>query len=121
MDPHKGLFLPFGSGALVVRDERQLAEAHRYSASYLHDAREAGGTFSASDLSVELSRPFRGPRLWLPLKLFGLEPFRAALEEKLLLARYAHGRLAELPGCAVGLSPTSRSSPSGMRAAAGRE
>jgi glutamate/tyrosine decarboxylase-like PLP-dependent enzyme len=105
MDPHKGLFLPFGSGALVVRDEGQLAEAHRYSAGYLRDAREAGGTFSASDLSVELSRPFRGPRLWLPLKLFGLEPFRAALEEKLLLAHYAHARLGELPGWVVGPEP----------------
>jgi aromatic-L-amino-acid/L-tryptophan decarboxylase len=98
MDPHKGLFLPFGSGALVVRDERQLAEGHRYSATYLSDGRELGGVFSASDLSVELSRPFRGPRLWLPLKLFGLAPFRAALEEKLLLARYFHRRLTEMPG-----------------------
>ena len=105
LDPHKGLFLPFGSGALVVRDERQLARAHRYSASYLADAREAGGVFSASDLSIELSRPFRGPRLWLPLKLFGLEPFRAALEEKLLLARYLHARLAEMPGWEVGPVP----------------
>jgi glutamate/tyrosine decarboxylase-like PLP-dependent enzyme len=42
MDPHKGLFLPFGSGALIVRDERQLAEAHRYSADYLADARRGG-------------------------------------------------------------------------------
>lgn len=105
MDPHKGLFLPFGSGALLVRDERLLAEAHRYSAGYLTDARKGGGAFSPSDLSVELSRPFRGPRLWLPLKLFGLAPFRAALEEKLLLARYAHGRLAEMPGWVVGPEP----------------
>ena len=105
LDPHKGLFLPFGSGALLVREERQLAEAHRYSASYLSDARENGGGFSASDLSVELSRPFRGPRLWLPLTLFGLAPFRAALEEKLLLARYFHARLSELPGWAVGPAP----------------
>jgi aromatic-L-amino-acid/L-tryptophan decarboxylase len=59
MDPHKGLFLPFGSGALIVRDERQLAQAHRYSADYLADARGAG-VYSASDLSVELSRPVRG-------------------------------------------------------------
>jgi glutamate/tyrosine decarboxylase-like PLP-dependent enzyme len=104
MDPHKGLFLPFGSGALLVREERLLAEAHQYSAAYLRDSREAGG-FSPSDLSVELSRPFRGPRLWLPLKLFGLAPFRAALEEKLLLARYAHSRLAEMPGWVVGPEP----------------
>jgi glutamate/tyrosine decarboxylase-like PLP-dependent enzyme len=105
MDPHKGLFLPFGSGALIVRDERQLAEAHRYSASYLHDAQESRGVFSPSDLSLELTRPFRGPRLWLPLKLFGLAPFRAALEEKLLLARYFHGRLAEMDGWVVGPEP----------------
>ena len=105
MDPHKGLFLPFGSGALIVRDERQLAEAHRYSASYLSDARENGEGFSASDLSLELSRPFRGPRLWLPLKIFGLAAFRAALEEKLLLARYFHTRLSEMPGWVVGPQP----------------
>jgi hypothetical protein len=56
-------------------------------------------------LSVELSRPFRGPRLWLPLKLFGLAPFRAALEEKLLLARYLHARLSETPRWVVGHEP----------------
>jgi len=28
LDPHKGLFLPFGSGALIVRGVRQLAQAH---------------------------------------------------------------------------------------------
>jgi glutamate/tyrosine decarboxylase-like PLP-dependent enzyme len=105
MDPHKGLFLPFGSGALIVRDERQLAEAHRFSASYLDDARETGGVFSPSDLSLELSRPFRAPRLWLPLKLFGLAPFRAALEEKLLLARYFHARLSETSGWIPGPEP----------------
>jgi len=104
LDPHKGLFLPFGSGALVVRDEKQLAQAHRYSATYLADARASSG-FSASDLSVELSRPFRGPRLWLPLKLYGLAAFRAALEEKLLLAHYLHTRLAEMPGWEVGPEP----------------
>jgi glutamate/tyrosine decarboxylase-like PLP-dependent enzyme len=105
LDPHKGLFLPFGSGALIVRDVRQLAEAHRYNATYLSDARADTDAFSASDLSVELSRPFRGLRLWLPLKLFGLAPFRAALEEKLLLARYFHARLSAMPGWEVGPEP----------------
>jgi len=79
--------------------------AHRYSASYLSDAREAGAVFSSSDLSLELIRPFRGLRLWLPLKLFGLALFRAALDEKLLLARYFHSRLSEMPGWLVGPEP----------------
>lgn len=105
LDPHKGLFLPYGTGSLIVRDQLRLAEAHRYSASYLEDARQVGGVFSSSDLSPELSRPFRGLRLWLPLKVFGLAAFRAALEEKLLLARYFHARLSHTPRWVVGPEP----------------
>ncbi|MBT8063267.1 MAG: amino acid decarboxylase, partial [Gammaproteobacteria bacterium] len=105
MDPHKGLFLPYGSGAVLVRDEELLARAHRYQADYMQDAQPPEGGYSPADLSAELSRPFRGLRLWLPLKLFGLEPFRAALSEKLWLARYFHEQVAQLPGFEVGPYP----------------
>ncbi len=105
IDPHKGLFLPFGSGAVLVRDQERLATANRYHANYLQDAIRPDVELSPADLSPELSRPFRGLRLWLPLKLFGLAPFRAALEEKLLLARYFHARLSELPNWEVGPAP----------------
>lgn len=105
IDPHKGLFLPFGSGALVVRDRERLAAANCYHADYMQDALRPDVELSPADLSPELSRPFRGLRLWLPLKLFGLAPFRAALEEKLLLARYFHARLNEMPDWEVGPAP----------------
>lgn len=105
LDPHKGLFLPFGTGTVLARDESLLAAAHHYTANYMQDARDAGGTFSPADLGPELTRPFRGLRLWLPLKLFGLEPFRAALEEKLLLARYFRQQLIQIPGFEVGPEP----------------
>lgn len=105
IDPHKGLFLPFGSGALVVRDRGRLAAANRYHANYMQDAFRPDVELSPADLSPELSRPFRGLRLWLPLKLFGLAPFRAALEEKLLLARHFHARLNELPKWKTGPEP----------------
>jgi aromatic-L-amino-acid/L-tryptophan decarboxylase len=105
IDPHKGLFLPFGSGAVLVRDRERLAQANRYHANYMQDAFRPDVELSPADLSPELTRPFRGLRLWLPLKLFGLAPFRAALEEKLLLARYFHGRLSELDGWEVGPPP----------------
>ncbi|HET6629387.1 MAG TPA: pyridoxal-dependent decarboxylase [Woeseiaceae bacterium] len=105
IDPHKGLFLPFGSGAVLVRDRQRLASANRYHANYMQDAFRPDAELSPADLSPELSRPFRGLRLWLPLKLFGLAPFRAALEEKLLLARYFHARLSELPDWEVGPAP----------------
>jgi aromatic-L-amino-acid decarboxylase len=107
MDPHKGLFIPLGSGALLVRNGNELYKAHYYSASYLQDrdVLAAPEVISPADLSPELSRPFRGLRLWLPLKLAGVAPFRAALEEKLLLAGYFYERMAQLEGFQVGPPP----------------
>ena len=107
LDPHKGLFLPFGSGAVLVRDGRHLLEAHHYDASYLQDrdTLASADEVSPADLSPELTRPFRALRLWLPLKLAGVAPFRAALEEKLLLARHFHRRMRLEDGFEVGPPP----------------
>ena len=105
LDPHKGMFLPYGSGAVLVRDEEWLAQSQAYQADYMQDARSAGGHYSPADLSLELTRPFRGLRFWLPLKLFGLAPFRAALAEKIWLARYFYERLDETPGWETGPYP----------------
>jgi aromatic-L-amino-acid/L-tryptophan decarboxylase len=107
LDPHKGLFLPFGSGAVLVREGSNLQGAHHYDASYLQDkdTLSSGDEVSPADLSPELSRPFRALRLWLPLKLAGVAPFRAALEEKLLLARHFHERMRLEEGFEVGPLP----------------
>lgn len=105
LDPHKGLFLPYGSGAVLVRDEEWLAQSQAYQADYMQDARASRGRYSPADLSLELTRPFRGLRFWLPLKLFGLAPFRKALAEKIWLARYFHGELEKMPGWETGPYP----------------
>jgi aromatic-L-amino-acid decarboxylase len=107
LDPHKGLFLPFGSGAVLVREGRHLLAAHHYDASYLQDkdTLASGDEVSPADLSPELSRHYRALRLWLPLKLAGVAPFRAALEEKLLLARHFHEKMRLEDGFEVGPPP----------------
>ncbi|MDQ3862432.1 MAG: aminotransferase class I/II-fold pyridoxal phosphate-dependent enzyme [Actinomycetota bacterium] len=107
LDPHKGMFLPFGSGAVLVREARHLLDAHHYHASYLQDkdALASADEVSPADLSPELTRPFRALRLWLPLKLAGVAPFRAALEEKLLLARHFHETMRLEDGFEVGAVP----------------
>jgi glutamate/tyrosine decarboxylase-like PLP-dependent enzyme len=105
MDPHKTLFLPYGSGAVLVRDRSSLHESHHYTAHYMQDTLRSRDELSPADLSPELSKHFRGLRLWLPLLLHGLAPFRAALSEKMLLARYFHERLSERPGFEVGPYP----------------
>lgn len=103
LDPHKGLFLPFGMGVVLVRHGEAMRSTHRYFGNYLSEAARSEEV-SPADVSPELSRHFRAVRLWLALKVAGVGAFRAALEEKLLLARYAHGRLAEL-GFEVGREP----------------
>lgn len=103
MDPHKGLFLPYGLGTVLVRDRKFLKQSHHYSAAYMQDARTDED--SPADLSAELTKHFRGLRLWLPLKLHGLAPFRACLQEKLALARYACEQLKRMPGFEVLTEP----------------
>jgi aromatic-L-amino-acid decarboxylase len=105
MDPHKGLFLPYGSGAVLVKDRRALQDAHYYVANYMQDTAVSRDEPSPADLSPELTKHFRGLRLWLPLKLCGVAPFRACIEEKLLLARYFHDELGRIPGFEVGPFP----------------
>jgi len=109
LDPHKGLSLPYGTGAVLIRDGRLLAESNTYYANYMQDAKhedfDPDVVRSPCRLSPELTRPFRGPRMWLPLKLFGLKPFRASLEEKIWLARYFHRELSKVKGFEVGPYP----------------
>ena len=104
LDPHKGMFLPYGTGCLLVRDGEALARAHGLHAAYLparppaHPGeREGEGWWDFSELSPELSRPFRGLRLWLPLQLCGAQAFRDALDEKLDLAHWAAEEVAKIP------------------------
>lgn len=96
LDPHKSLFLPWGSGMVLVRDGARLAATHSYSGHYMQDADREPGEVSPSDVSPELSKPFRALRMWLPLVLLGTKPFAAALEEKMLLAQYFHRQIGKL-------------------------
>ncbi len=93
LDPHKGLFLPYGNGALLVRDGGALRRAHAFSASYLPESGTEPDLYDPHLDGPELSKPYRGLRAWLPLKLYGLAAFRDALDEKLDLARWAAGAL----------------------------
>jgi glutamate/tyrosine decarboxylase-like PLP-dependent enzyme len=105
IDPHKGLFLPYGSGVILVKDAEKLAQSHHYQANYMQDANPGEGELSPADVSPELTKHFRGMRLWLPLKLHGVAPFRACLEEKLLLTHYFHEQVAKIKGIETGPAP----------------
>jgi glutamate/tyrosine decarboxylase-like PLP-dependent enzyme len=62
----------------------------------MQDAFAGPDEISPAEISPELTKHFRGLRLWLPLKLHGLAPFRACLDEKLLLAKYFYEEVQKI-------------------------
>ncbi|MDT0685719.1 pyridoxal phosphate-dependent decarboxylase family protein [Autumnicola psychrophila] len=104
VDPHKSLFLPFGTGAVLVKDKEAVFHSHHHSANYMQDAHAEVSRVDPADVSPELTKHFRALRLWLPLQLHGIAPFTACLEEKLLLTRYFREKIQE-QGFKVGPEP----------------
>jgi len=98
VDPHKGLFLPYGTGCLLVRDGVDLKRPHAMVSDYLPKLQDDREAQDFCEHSPELSRDFRGLRVWLSFKTFGAAAFRAALDEKLALARRAAEAIGAMPG-----------------------
>ncbi len=105
LDPHKSLFLPYGTGALLVKDVNHLVKSHDYQANYLKHVESENVIYSSADISPELTKHFRALRMWLPLKLHGLKVFKEALEEKLLLANYLWNEFSNMKDIETGPPP----------------
>ena len=105
LDPHKALFLPYGTGSLLVRDGETLRRSHTVHAEYLPPMQEDPDLVDFCLYSPELSRSFRGLRVWLPFKLHGVGPFRRILDEKLDLAEWAAAELRKIPGMEIVANP----------------
>jgi glutamate/tyrosine decarboxylase-like PLP-dependent enzyme len=105
LDPHKALFVPYGTGAVLVRDRQKLYAAFNTEADYIQNILDDVDELSPADVSLELTKHFRGLRLWLPLKVLGVAPFRAALAEKLKLAQYFYEQVKVMDGFEVGPAP----------------
>jgi glutamate/tyrosine decarboxylase-like PLP-dependent enzyme len=92
VDPHKWLFAPFDSCALLYRDPEIGRRAHTQHAEYLDvlhaDHRDGGRPeWNASDYAHHLSRRARGLPLWFSLATHGTDAYTAAVETTLRVAR----------------------------------
>jgi aromatic-L-amino-acid/L-tryptophan decarboxylase len=99
LDPHKWLYQPYESGCLLMRDGRLLRRAFHMLPDYLRDAEIAEdlGEVNFSDLGLQLTRASRSLKLWLSLKYFGVDAFRAAIDRSLDVARHAQIRIETSP------------------------
>jgi glutamate/tyrosine decarboxylase-like PLP-dependent enzyme len=91
LDLHKGLFLPYETGCLLVRDAGALAASFAFTADYLaapEDARDP------MQLGPELSRGLRALRIWATFRCIGEARLRAALCHCMDLAHWLHEAVA---------------------------
>ncbi|MHB8839225.1 MAG: pyridoxal phosphate-dependent decarboxylase family protein [Gemmatimonadaceae bacterium] len=103
LDPHKGMFLPYGTGALLVRDAGALRAVHAATAGYLPALQSE--FYDPSQFGPELSRGFPGLRVWMALKMAGAARYREAIAEKRELAVWAAERVAQIPGVVMDAWP----------------
>ena len=86
VDPHKWLFAPFDSCALIYRDPVQARAAHTQHAGYL-DPVTVDGEWNPSDFAVQLTRRARGLPFWFSLAVHGTDAYCEAVEQTLTVAR----------------------------------
>jgi glutamate/tyrosine decarboxylase-like PLP-dependent enzyme len=104
LDPHKWLYQPFEAGCLMVRDARSLQAAFRLVPDYLRDAAVSDngpdgppGEVNFTDRGFQLTRAAKALKVWLSIRYFGLDAFRAAINHTLDLANYAEARIRASP------------------------
>jgi glutamate/tyrosine decarboxylase-like PLP-dependent enzyme len=96
VDPHKWLFAPYDSCALVYRDAETGRRAHGHDAAYLEPLAEAGG-WNPSDYAIHLTRRPRGLPFWFSLVAYGTRAYAEAIERTLSVAREAAALVASRP------------------------
>ena len=99
LDPHKWLFQPYEAGCLLVREPGALERAFNLDGPYLRDT--GGGAVDFRNRGLQLTRSSRALKLYLSLRVFGLDAFRAAIDHGIDLAEHAEATLRERPGWEV--------------------
>jgi L-2,4-diaminobutyrate decarboxylase len=104
VDPHKWLFAPYDSCALIYRDPAQARAAHSQSAAYL-DAINARQEWNPADYAVQLSRRARGLPFWFSLAVHGTDAYADAIEATLALTRQVADEIRARPDLDLLIEP----------------
>jgi L-2,4-diaminobutyrate decarboxylase len=97
VDPHKWLFSPFDSCALVYREPGLARAAHRQHASYLEALYADDDAFNPSDYAVHLTRRARGLPFWFTLAVDGTDAVAEAVETTLAVTRAGADEIRSRP------------------------
>jgi glutamate/tyrosine decarboxylase-like PLP-dependent enzyme len=98
LDAHKWLFQPIECGIVLLRDRRWLAKTFKETPEYLKDIQSDGEERNFMDQGIQLTRQFRALKLWMSLKVFGLDAISEAITAGFRNAELAE-RLLRDTGC----------------------
>jgi glutamate/tyrosine decarboxylase-like PLP-dependent enzyme len=98
IDPHKWLYAPIDSCALLYRRPDLALPAHTQHAGYLDAARaRVTGDWNPSDYAIHLTRRARGLPFWFSLATHGTRAYSEAIEHSLAVAREARADIERRP------------------------
>ncbi|MET0908541.1 MAG: aminotransferase class V-fold PLP-dependent enzyme, partial [Ilumatobacteraceae bacterium] len=89
IDPHKWLFAPLGSGAVIYRDPARAVPVHRQVGPYIDVFHDDDAGWNPSDYGLQLTRRATGLPLWFSLVVHGVDAYAAAVEASVVMARRA--------------------------------
>ncbi len=101
LDPHKWLYTPYEAGCILARDFGDLYKAFHILPHYLVDVAGGPRNVNMCDHGITLSRSARALKIWLAIKHFGLDRYRAVISRTMDLARYAQELLEATPGMEI--------------------
>lgn len=93
-DPHKMMLVPLAAGALLARDERDLAAAFNQQAPYLFHAAEGARTPDQGTRSFMCSRRADALKVWVALQRYGSAGIGALYDHLCALAATLHALMA---------------------------
>jgi aromatic-L-amino-acid/L-tryptophan decarboxylase len=89
LDPHKWFGQTFEAGCLLVRDGKRLAETFAIRPEYMQDVEPADDEINFADCGLALTRRFRALKIWLSVKVLGVDWFRQMINRSCRLADLA--------------------------------
>jgi glutamate/tyrosine decarboxylase-like PLP-dependent enzyme len=96
LDPHKLLFVPMEAGAVLVRDRALLRRTFSFIPTY-YTVIDDPLLCDFTEYGPQLSRSFRALKVWMSLKVHGLETYRELMARLIGLARHAEAVVTEAP------------------------
>jgi len=95
LNPHKWLFTPFDCTAFYTRHPEILQRAFSLVPEYLRTSEDISHDFM--NYGLQLGRRFRALKLWMVIRLYGIEGLQEALRRHIELAQEFAGWIRESP------------------------